>query len=671
MRIRGNIIVALLLFGVCWGKAQSISDATQKHNQFVQYFTNGQEGAAYSSLYASCDAYLKVLDNPSLTAQHKQAKDALKDLYAYLEKGAYYYANQNNNQQTLLMAQAYTSVATHPQMQDVALVRSGNNYMSIVKLAAFNTFNTRDYAKAIPYLKAYLSTGDLVDREKAYEGLGKAYYNLKDYRQSINYLAQGIQLYPNSRSMIYAIVNSCGKADDDAALQQYLPKAIALSQGDTKRLPTLLNNLGASYERSGDFEKAVSTFQQLRSMRPSDLNTARNLALNAYNAGAKNMNASYQAGSKNDSRRYKESAEYYFRQAEPIFNQLMQNDPFNVVKYATALANIYSCTEETSKFQAINSKLMSIGYSPVSAGGNNMSLMSMNDAVPTPQPVVQPTPVPQPVVPQPIPKSVPTATDIDVDINIAQTHTNNSNTYAVIIANENYTKAVPVPMANNDGKIFAEYCRKVLGLPARNVREHYDLTALDMEDAMDDIKIIARACKGNLNVIFYYAGHGIPDEGSKDAYLLPVDGRGDRTTGCMSLKELYEELESLKANCVTVFLDACFSGGARGGDMIASARGVAMKAKPVEANGNMIIFSAVSGTETALPYKEQKHGLFTYYLLKKLRESGGDVTLGELGDYLSREVALQAQLVNKKPQTPTVTPSLSLGDRWKSFKLIK
>ena len=139
----------------------------------------------------------------------------------------------------------------------------------------------------------------------------------------------------------------------------------------------------------------------------------------------------------------------------------------------------------------------------------------------------------------------------------------------------------------------------------------------------------------------------------------------------MSLKELYDDLEALQANCVTVFLDACFSGGARGGGMVASARGVVIKPKSAEANGNMIIFSAVSGEETALPYKEQKHGLFTYYLLKKLRESGGNVTLGELSDYLTEEVALQAQLVNKKPQTPTVTPSLSLGDKWRSFKLTK
>ena len=45
------------------------------------------------------------------------------------------------------------------------------------------------------------------------------------------------------------------------------------------------------------------------------------------------------------------------------------------------------------------------------------------------------------------------------------------------------------------------------------------------------------------------------------------------------------------------------------------------------------------------------------------------MTLGDMADYLSEEVAKQAIVVNKKPQTPDVKSSPSLGEDWKSIKL--
>jgi uncharacterized caspase-like protein len=128
-------------------------------------------------------------------------------------------------------------------------------------------------------------------------------------------------------------------------------------------------------------------------------------------------------------------------------------------------------------------------------------------------------------------------------------------------------------------------------------------------------------------------------------------------------------LGALNARAVYVFLDACFSGAKRDGGMLASARGVALKSKKEDPQGNMVIFSAASDDETAFPYQEKGHGLFTYYLLKKLQESKGNVTLSELGNYVTTQVKQQSVVVNRKTQTPTVTPSASLADTWRNLKL--
>lgn len=257
----------------------------------------------------------------------------------------------------------------------------------------------------------------------------------------------------------------------------------------------------------------------------------------------------------------------------------------------------------------------------------------------------------------------------DVDKNIPEAKGVNDKTFAVIISNENYDMVAKVPMALNDGETFSQYCKKTLGLPENNVRLYQDASFGVMIRALRDIKDIAAAYNGDIRVIFYYAGHGIPNEATKDAFLLPIDADGTQTEGCYSLNRLYSELGALNARSVVVFLDACFSGANRDGEMLASARGVALKVKKEAPKGNMIIFSAASDDETAFPYKEKGHGLFTYFLLKKLQESKGNVNLHELGDYITQNVKKRSVVVNRKAQTPTVTPSASMTDDWQQIKL--
>ncbi|MDR1681891.1 MAG: hypothetical protein LBS25_00665, partial [Candidatus Symbiothrix sp.] len=73
--------------------------------------------------------------------------------------------------------------------------------------------------------------------------------------------------------------------------------------------------------------------------------------------------------------------------------------------------------------------------------------------------------------------------------------------------------------------------------------------------------------------------------------------------------------------------------------------------------------------ETAYPYKEKGHGLFTYFLLKKWQETKGEATLGELSDYIITNVSQQSIVVNRKSQTPTVIASAGLSNKWQEIKL--
>jgi hypothetical protein len=261
------------------------------------------------------------------------------------------------------------------------------------------------------------------------------------------------------------------------------------------------------------------------------------------------------------------------------------------------------------------------------------------------------------------------APDSDVDKNIPETKKQAETTFAFIIANENYTDA-PVPYSLNDGRMFREYCQKALGLPEKNINLYEDATFGTIITAVEKMKSLADAYDGDANVIFYYAGHGFPDEKQNSAYLLPIDGDASSiTTTGYSLAKLYKEISQLKLKSSILFLDACFSGAKREDQMLAQSRGVAIKVKSDVPEGKILVFSAAQGDETAHQMEDKYHGLFTYYLLKGIQSMGSDVEMGALTEYVTKQVKRQSVVINNKKQTPTVIPSQDLTNTWQTLKM--
>lgn len=257
----------------------------------------------------------------------------------------------------------------------------------------------------------------------------------------------------------------------------------------------------------------------------------------------------------------------------------------------------------------------------------------------------------------------------DVDRDIPITSRKADKTVALIWANENYKNVTEVASALNDGETFSRYCKSTLGVPDNQVILLENLTYAEMLSSINKLRHLVGALGDGTEIIFYYAGHGIPDEATKDSYLLPVDGDGFMTAVTYPLKKLYSDLSSMRADNVMVFLDACFSGATRDGSMLAEARGVALKPRPTDPEGSMYVLSAASDQETALPYKEKNHGLFTYFLLKKLQESKGNVSLKDLSNYVIENVRKNSLTVNGKVQTPSVKLSGALSRDWANKKL--
>lgn len=256
----------------------------------------------------------------------------------------------------------------------------------------------------------------------------------------------------------------------------------------------------------------------------------------------------------------------------------------------------------------------------------------------------------------------------DVDVKIPQAASQKENVYAVIIANENYENEKKVDFAYNDGYTVKEYFSKAFGIPDKNIHFRANASLNNMRFELNWMKQIAQETAGDAEFIFYYAGHGMPNDAQSDACLLPVDGNsGDFKSG-YALSELYASLSDMPSKNTLVMLDACFSGSQRSGEVMSSTRGVALSPRIQAPKGNMVVFSAASKNETAHPFKEKYHGMFTYFFLKRIQEVGNNVSLGELTDYVKSNVAKTALTEVSKPQHPIVTPSSALTNTWRQLK---
>ena len=248
---------------------------------------------------------------------------------------------------------------------------------------------------------------------------------------------------------------------------------------------------------------------------------------------------------------------------------------------------------------------------------------------------------------------------------------NRIDTYALIIGNQNYRFVSDVPYAIHDARVFAEYCKRTLSIPVENIHISEDATKqMILEEELEDwVQKIPQ--RENKKLIIYYAGHGVPDNKNHNkAYILPTDVRGTSPQRGIALEDFYGKIGELAFAQTAVFLDACFSGVNRDNEGVSE--GLRAVESDVEetplGDGKVVVFSAAKGNETAQGYPQEGHGLFTYYLLKEMKESTGLISFGELSDNISKKVSQSAlQLKMRKQQTPETNASNELTDSWRDL----
>ena len=233
---------------------------------------------------------------------------------------------------------------------------------------------------------------------------------------------------------------------------------------------------------------------------------------------------------------------------------------------------------------------------------------------------------------------------------------------AIIIGIQNYKRVPKADFANNDAKEFYEYAIRGLGIKPENIKLLVD------EDA-DEVELYKafqnwlplQVTKNKTDVYVFYSGHGLPAPDGKSLYFLPhgVDKQFIEKTA-VSQQEVIAALVASKPKSVTMFIDACYSGQTRSGEMmIASVRPLAFKSEVSVYPSNFTVISASSNDQYSSSSPELKHGIFSFYLMKGMEgdadgNKDGKITAGEMQEYLQDKVSRQAMSMSRKQDTQLV-----------------
>jgi hypothetical protein len=236
-------------------------------------------------------------------------------------------------------------------------------------------------------------------------------------------------------------------------------------------------------------------------------------------------------------------------------------------------------------------------------------------------------------------------------------------TYVVSIGVSSYRdqQVSPRKYASLDAEMVAHYFQSLGGVPAANVRLLQDGKALkpDIDEALLDW--LPSHMNKEAIVILYFAGQAFATP-KGDIFLVPYEGSPTAINRLYPLKDLESALSRLKAKQTIFLFDGMVS------KLPSDAKVKSAPPKWEKGPSTIIRLIGSDGYTKALEDDTHRHGLFTYYFLRALRGEAdtnrdGDVTVEEVGAYVSQKVSWASRTQFNVEQRPHMLPALKPNEK--------
>lgn len=207
---------------------------------------------------------------------------------------------------------------------------------------------------------------------------------------------------------------------------------------------------------------------------------------------------------------------------------------------------------------------------------------------------------------------------------------------AILIGTNEYSKMEKLEFAENDAREMAE---TLLDPDICGFDEVIELIDQNKEEVSQSIEKVFKNAKQDDEVLIYYSGHGKPSYKFDLCLLFKDTDPESLLATSLKFDYIHECKEQSACKRLVIILDCCYSGtaGMRGNyleEMLSSYSG----------SGTVLLTSTgETGSNIAKEDRELKHGVFTHYLLKGLKDWAADddddgiITVDDLYKYTFNE----------------------------------
>lgn len=186
---------------------------------------------------------------------------------------------------------------------------------------------------------------------------------------------------------------------------------------------------------------------------------------------------------------------------------------------------------------------------------------------------------------------------------------------------------------------------------------------------INELESLTSTLKSNDNLLIYYSGHGQFKKELNKGYWVPVDARSNSTADFISNNEVKTFLGGIPAKHTLLVSDACFAGDIFRGKPTESIsfdpNNMERYYKEVYGKTSRIAITS-GGLEEVGDAGKEGHSIFTYYLIKSLKENPNRyMDAGQLfNDF-------RIAVTNNSEQTPLLQVVRDTGDEGGQFIFIR
>jgi len=230
-----------------------------------------------------------------------------------------------------------------------------------------------------------------------------------------------------------------------------------------------------------------------------------------------------------------------------------------------------------------------------------------------------------------------------------QDQTSGRDRVAVIIGVDGYRSLPAATFAEADALSAYKMFNQTFNIPASNIKDLIGSNANEVNIKLAFRNwLTTRVDPNKTELYIYYAGHGLADDKGEQRYWMPHDAHPQLLDDtAISFGEVMGVVDNLKPAKTFVVADSCYSGASRSEQPLTAQRPIRVVRKYGALPDNTFLFAATQTNQSALPYEEAQHGLFSYWWLKGLEgeaDLNGDrrISAGELSEYTRDKVSKQS-----------------------------